>query len=278
VSQTTGNAILVEDLVVEFGTYRAVDGVTLDVGPGQWLGLIGPNGAGKSTLLRALLGLISHRGRIEVDGHRLAELDRRQVARTIAFVPQSPERPPEMSVADYVLLGRTAHIPLLGTESRHDLEVATRVIERLDLADLVGRPLHTLSGGEMQRAVLARALAQETSVLLLDEPTSALDVGHQQQVLELVEELRHEHGLTVVSAMHDLTTAGQYADRLVLLSNGRCVASGPPSTVLTEHIIAEHYNASVRVLHDECGGTIVVPVRAHRRQDSPSTDSSDADA
>lgn len=268
-------AIVVEDLVVEFGTYRAVDGVTLDVAPGQWLGLIGPNGAGKSTLLRALLGLVGHRGRVEVDGRRLAELDRRQIARTIAFVPQSPERPPEMSVADYVLLGRTAHIPLLGTESRHDLEVATRVIERLDLAELVGRPLHTLSGGEMQRAVLARALAQETSVLLLDEPTSALDVGHQQQVLELVEDLRHEHGLTVVSALHDLTVAGQYADRLVLLSNGRCVASGPPASVLTEHTIGEHYNASVRVLHDDRGGAIVVPTRARAGHAVPTAERGD---
>jgi iron complex transport system ATP-binding protein len=121
--------------------------------------------------------------------------------------------------------------------------------------------LDSLSGGEQQRAVLARALVQQAPVLLLDEPTTALDVGHQQQVLELVEELRIEHGLAVISAMHDLTLAGQFADRLLLLSGGRVVATGGAADVLTEATVSEHWGARVRVLRDEDGGVIVLPVR-----------------
>lgn len=249
---------------VDLDDFRAVDDLSAEVPSGAWVGLIGPNGAGKTTLLRAVLGLVPHGGRITLDGRDHATLSRRDLSRAVALVPQSPQCPPEMPVADYVLLGRTPFISYLGTESRHDLDVVVDVVDRLDLGGLVRRPLHTLSGGELQRVVLARALAQQAPVLLLDEPTSALDVGHQQQVLELVEDLRREQELTIVSAMHDLTLAGQFADRLLLVSNGRLVALGSPAEVLTEHTIGEHYGASVRVLHDECGGVVVVPTRSHR--------------
>ncbi|QGG96177.1 ABC transporter ATP-binding protein [Actinomarinicola tropica] len=258
------SSIEIHDLSVSFGDFRAVDGLSADIAPGAWVGLIGPNGAGKSTLLRALLGLVAHDGRCTVDGHDARDLSRREVSRRLAFVPQSPSCPPDMAVADYVLLGRTPYIPHLGTESRHDVAVVADVLDRLDLTDFVGRRLGTLSGGELQRVVLARALAQQAPVLVLDEPTSALDIGHQQQVLELVEDLRHEAELTVISAMHDLTLAGQFADELLLMSNGRRIAMGPPTEVLTEHTIGEHYGASVRVLRDECGGIVVVPTRSHR--------------
>jgi iron complex transport system ATP-binding protein len=169
-----------------------------------------------------------------------------------------------MTVADYVTLGRTPYIPYLGMEGSRDLEVVSAVLERLELAPLADRPLGSLSGGEGQRAVLARALAQEAPVLLLDEPTAALDVGHQQQVLELVDELRRERGLTVLSAMHDLTLAGQFAEQLVLLDDGRTVASGPARAVLTEATIRRHYGASVRILVDADGGIAVLPTRTGR--------------
>ena len=130
------------------------------------------------------------------------------------------------------------------------------VLRRLDLNEFADRKLGTLSGGERQRLVIARALAQEAPVLLLDEPTSALDIGHQQQALELVDRLRCEHGLTVLSAMHDLTLAGLYAPRLLLLANGRIVADGAPEEVLTAPLIGEHYGARVRVIEGA-----VVPVR-----------------
>lgn len=257
-------SLALRDLTVSFDEFRAVDGVTADVPSGSWVGLIGPNGAGKSSLLRAILGLVDHTGEVHIDGRDHRQLSRRDLSRLIALVPQSPQYPADMSVADYVLLGRTPYIPSLGTESRHDIAVVAEVVERLDLRELVARPMRTLSGGERQRVVLARALAQQAPILLLDEPTSALDIGHQQQVLELVEDLRREVELTVVSAMHDLTLAGQFADELLLLSNGRRIAMGRPAEVLTEHTIGEHYGASVRVLHDECEGIVVIPTRAHR--------------
>jgi iron complex transport system ATP-binding protein len=168
-----------------------------------------------------------------------------------------------MDVIDYVLLGRTPHIPLFGTEKPGDVSAATAVLAQLDLDGLAGRALETLSGGELQRVMLARALAQAAPVLLLDEPTTALDVGHQQEVLDLVDDLRRSRGLTVVSTMHDLTLAGQYADRLVMLAGGRVVATGDAVDVLTEANVACYYGARVRVLH-EPDGIVVLPVRPVR--------------
>lgn len=249
---------------VSFDDAEVLKGASLFVESGAWIGLIGPNGAGKSTLLRAIAGLLPHSGEIRLDGGTVATMPRRVVARLVSFVPQTPSIPRSMSVADYALMGRTPYISYLGTESQADIEVVHNVLERLELVELADRLLGTLSGGELQRAVLARALSQEAPILLLDEPTSALDVGHMQQVLELVDSLRRERELTVVSAMHDLTLAGQFAESLVLLHEGRTVASGSAREVLTEEIITRHYGASVRVVDDPAGGVVVVPTRTAR--------------
>jgi iron complex transport system ATP-binding protein len=248
--------IEVDGVSVSLDGTCVVDDVTLDVEDGTWVALLGPNGAGKSTLLRAIAGLVPADGTIRVGGDDVTTLRRRDLARRLALVPQIPSMPGGMSVADYVLLGRSPFVSYLGSESATDLDAARRALERLELVPLAHRPLGSLSGGERQRAILARALAQEAPVLLLDEPTSALDAGRQQRVLELVDELRVEHGLTVLSAMHDLTLAGQYAQRLVLLNGGRVVASGAADEVLTEARIAEHYGARVRIVEGA-----VVPVR-----------------
>ena len=233
----------------------------LAVPGGARLGLIGPNGSGKTTLLRTVAGLVPHRGELRIGDAPPGRLSRRELARRIALVPQQPAVPAGMTVADYVLLGRTPYIPYLGSETRRDLAIVARVLDHLDLGAFADRRLDSLSGGERQRAVLARALAQQAPVLLLDEPTTGLDVGHQQQVLELVDTLRQDLDLTVVSAMHDLTLAGQFADQLVLLDGGRVAAAGPAREVLTEPVIGRHYHASVRVLEDPGGGIVVVPVR-----------------
>jgi iron complex transport system ATP-binding protein len=153
-----------------------------------------------------------------------------------------------MTVAEYVLLGRTPHLGPLAKEGARDREAAARSLQRLDLLPFAARRLGTLSGGEKQRVVVARALAQEARIVLLDEPTAALDIGHQQQALDLLDGLREESGLTLVAAMHDLTLAAQYADRMVLLDAGRVVADGSPADVLTEALIAEHYGASIDVV------------------------------
>jgi iron complex transport system ATP-binding protein len=230
---------------------------TTDVRSGEWLCLIGPNGAGKSSMLRAVAGLIPHDGVIAVDGAPLSIRSARRRATLVAYVPQSPVMPDDMTGFEYVLLGRSPYVSYFGHESRHDRAMVDSVLERLDLAAFTGRKLGTLSGGERQRLVIARALAQEAPVLLLDEPTSSLDIGHQQQALELVDRLRREHGLTVVSAMHDLTLAGLYADRLALLHEGHLVASGDAAHVLRAETLSEFYGASVTV-HQQSDGTVVV--------------------
>jgi iron complex transport system ATP-binding protein len=247
------------DLWVRFGAVAAVRGLSFRAEPGGWTALIGPNGAGKTSALRALAGLAAYEGEVLHDGRDVRRLGRRAVARLVAYVPQKPETPPALTVAEYVLLGRTPHIPYLGGESRHDREAAAGALRRLELERFAERPLGSLSGGELQRAVLARALAQEAPVLLLDEPTTALDLGRQQLVLELVDALRGD-GLTVVTTMHDLTLAGQYAERLILLDDGSVVAEGTATEVLSAPNVAAHYGANVRVVQDEAG-VFILPLR-----------------
>jgi cobalamin transport system ATP-binding protein len=175
-------------------------------------------------------------------------------------VPQAPVLPPGVTAADYVLLGRTPHLRPLGSDRGADRSVAHAALERLDVLRFADRTLATLSGGERQRVMIARALAQAAPIVLLDEPTTALDIGAQQDVLELIDALRRESGLTVVTTLHDLTLAGQYADRLVLLSAGQVVAEGSPAEVLTEDAIERYYGARMRVVIDH-GRPLVLPVR-----------------
>ncbi|NUS72327.1 MAG: ABC transporter ATP-binding protein [Corynebacteriales bacterium] len=224
---------------------------------GQWLAIIGPNGAGKSTFLRALAGTVKFSGSLTVSGQDIQALHPRERAKLIAYAPQTPILPDDMAVMDYLLLGRTPHLGYLGQESAADRRIAAEVAARLDLSTLLRRPVGSLSGGERQRAILARALTQQAGVLLLDEPTTALDLGHQQQVLELVDELRQERGLTVVSTLHDLTLAGQYAHQLALLVDGRIVTVGDPAEVLTAQTIAEHYAATVHVSTGQDGRPLI---------------------
>jgi iron complex transport system ATP-binding protein len=248
-------------LTVRYGRRTAVDAFTETVRSGEWLGLIGPNGAGKSSLLRAIVGVVPAEGEVLVDGSPMALRSRPRRAALVAYVPQDPVIPRDMTGFEYTLLGRAPYIGYFGNESRHDRAMARDVLERLDLTDFADRKLGQLSGGERQRLVIARALATEAPVLLLDEPTSSLDIGHQQQALELVARLRHEHGLTVVSAMHDLTLAGLYSDRLVLLHEGTVVARGAPVEVLAADTLAEFYGVRVTVHHEPDGTVVVIPRR-----------------
>ena len=252
------------DVSVALGGRRILSGVSLSVAAGEWVGIIGPNGAGKTTLLRAIAGLVPHSGEVALDGRDASAMRPRDRARCAAIVAQRPLLPDAMTVAEYVLLGRSPYVSYLGSESRSDVDAVAAALARLGISAFAERPLGTLSGGEQQRAVLARALAQATPTLLLDEGTSALDVGAQQQVLEIVSELRAEAELTVLSAMHDLTLAGQFADRVALVSGGTIVAVGPPAAVITEELVRAHYGAEVRVT-DGPDGLVVSPVRAPRR-------------
>ena len=257
------------EVSVSYNGTRAIEGLHLSVETGGWLGLVGPNGAGKTTVLRSIAGLVAFEGVIRLDAAELSSLPRRSVARAIAYVPQRPVIPRGVSVTDYVMLGRTPHISYLGSEGRRDRGVVAAVMERLELRGFADRSLASLSGGEVQRAVLARALAQEATILLLDEPTSALDVGRAQEVLELVDDLRKENGLTVISAMHDLTLAGHFPERLVMLDGGRAVASGAAAEVLTAEIIHRYYGATVKVLEEPGGAISVIPTRREVDTRSP---------
>jgi iron complex transport system ATP-binding protein len=257
------NIIEVEDLSVSYGGVSALKDVNHSVARGEWLGLIGANGAGKTTLLKALARLLDFRGRIMIENSDSSGLTLKQFAQRVAYVPQKPEFPAEMRATDYVALGRMPHLGYFGAEGSTDRARSGELLDRLGMSTLAERHLATMSGGELQRLVLARALAQEAPVLLLDEPTSALDLGRRVEALELVDELRLERDLTVISAMHDLSLAAQFADRLILLSGGMLVAAGSADEVLEESSLDLHFGARVRVLRTEDGELVVVPRRTN---------------
>jgi iron complex transport system ATP-binding protein len=251
-------ALEVRGLSVRLAGRLVVDDASFTVTRGSWTSIIGPNGSGKSSMLRAIAGVIDSTGSIELNGTPMAGLDGRQAARSISLVPQSPIVPPQVSVADYVLLGRNPHVGRFGRESAHDRQATSWAIDRLGLGDLATRAVERLSGGERQRAVIARSLAQEARIMLLDEPTSALDVGHVAELLDLLDELRSSCDLTVVTTMHDLTVAARGADQMVALLHGRIVACGSPSEVLTESTLSKLYGRNIRVI-DVDGSPVVLP-------------------
>ncbi len=255
----TGPQISFDNVGVTVGSTTLLRDISVTVGGGSWMSIIGPNGAGKTTLLRCLAGLVKHSGTISVGNDHNAHLTSRDRAKLVALVPQTPVVPPGILVYSYVLLGRTPHQGMRFSASADDQRVVDETLDRLDLTRFADRQLETLSGGERQRVVLARALVQSTQVLVLDEPTTGLDIGHQFDVLELVAELGAERGLTIISTLHDLSIAGQFSDRLALLSGGNLVASGNPSDVLTTENLAAHYNIDADVQHNN--GEVSINVR-----------------
>ena len=241
------------------GAHAVLTGVDLDVAPGEIVGLLGRNGAGKSTLLRIACGLLApEAGTVQIDGQPVSGLDRRQRARAVALVPQETHFPFPFSVAEVVLMGRTPHLGWLGFESRRDLAAAQSAMEQLGIEDLAARSVLSLSGGERQLAVVARALAQGPRLLLLDEPTAFLDLRHRLQVLGRVRELAATGaGALVVS--HDLAVAARSCDRLALLADGRILAAGPPAQVLTPALLREAFGIEADVLATRDGYPVVVP-------------------
>ena len=252
------------DLWAEYHGPPVLRGISLSAGPGELVGLVGRNGCGKTTLLRVITRVVEARhGSVHLLGDDWRTLSPAELARRVAVVPQNGALPEGFIVAQVVLMGRTPHLRLLQSEGRGDLAAARRALEQADALDLAHRPADQLSGGERQRVVIARALAQEAPILLLDEPTAHLDVGHQVAVMDLVRDLCRRRRLTVVAAMHDLTLAGLYCDRLVLMEGGAALAEGEPKEVLKPHLLERAYGARVAVLeHPTSGRPVVVPLDA----------------
>jgi iron complex transport system ATP-binding protein len=236
----TGDALRADGVTVEMRSRAILRDVSVVLAPGERLALVGPNGAGKSTLLRVLAGTLRPTaGRVELGGTPLEMLDRGQIARRLAVVPQQTALPFSMRVEEVVALGRLPHeAPLRGTRPADRAAVAA-AIERVGLGHLLGRDARELSLGERQLVLLALAVAQEAPVLLLDEPTVHLDLRHQVEAMELLRDLNERDGTALVAVLHDLGLAAHFFPRLVIIDRGRVVADGPPAEVLTDERIRE---------------------------------------
>jgi len=256
-----------------FGGTPVVDAVSVELAPGRLVVVVGPNGAGKTTLLRVLAGvLVPDTGRVELDGRALHEHSRRELARLCAVVPQDVLAPFPFSVREMVAMGRAPWLGTFGREGERDRAIVAASLDELGIADLGERRFPTLSGGEKQRVLLARALAQRTPLLLLDEPTSHMDLGHRVHTFEWLQRLvtrpvsdpadpeRIRRGALLVT--HDLMLAARFADEVVLLEAGRLVARGEPVAVLTPERIAEVYGVETRVTLDPEGRPEIVALRS----------------
>jgi iron complex transport system ATP-binding protein len=246
---------------VEGRTLVALRDVSLSLGGGEIVGLIGPNGSGKTTLIRVATGALTPAsGNVRIYGLAVSEMRPADVARQIAVVPQDPVLPAGFTAFVCVMMGRTPYLRLLQNETAADAEIARNAMLATDTWTLAGRRLGELSGGERQRVVVARALAQQTPILLLDEPTAHLDIGHQAAILRLVRSAVQGEGKAVLAVVHDLTLAAQMCDRLVLMNDGVIAASGRPEEVLTPDRIRDVYGTAVDVFpHPRTGGPVVAP-------------------
>ncbi len=263
-------ALAATGLGVALGRQQIISDFDLAVDAATWTTIIGPNGAGKSTLLRALAGVIESTGHISAatgtsnggTPNRADVRDRRAWTQLVGYLPQHPVVPPGVRVIDYVMLGRVPHHGAFGSPGPRDLARVESMLQLFDLRSLADRPIASISGGEAQRAALARVMAQDAAVLLLDEPTTGLDIGHQQELLDLLDDVRRDRDVTVITTMHDLTVAGRHADRLVMIDRGNVVFAGPAAEVLTPTRIFATYRARVQVL-DHGDGPVVVPEPRH---------------
>ena len=251
----------ISNLCVKYGEKTALQDVTLAVEPGQIMALVGPNGAGKTSLIRAVSGTVTmHSGTVTIHGQDVWHLSSPQRARLMAVVPQARQLGGAYTVRQAVMMGRTAYMGWLGRESKGDEEVVETALTQTHLTGFADRQIARLSGGEQQRVLLARALAQETPVLLLDEPTNHLDLRHQTDLLRLIRKLVKEKQLAVVFAMHDLNLVSAIADRVALLVDGHIDALGTPGEVLTADKISAAYGVKVSVVQQaESGNAIIFP-------------------
>ncbi|HVM96061.1 MAG TPA: heme ABC transporter ATP-binding protein [Candidatus Acidoferrales bacterium] len=271
--------ISADHLHFRYGLEPVINDISLTLQAGEMLGVIGPNGSGKSTLLRLLSGVLTpERGDVLLHGKQLQTYTRRQLGQQLAVVPQDTLIEFPFSVTEVVLMGRTPHLAGFAFESRRDLEIAKSAMERCGVQHLAQRSIHEISGGERQRVILARALAQETEIFLLDEPGAFLDIRHEVEIYDLLHDLQRE-GRSIVTVLHDLNLAALYCDRIVLLKEGRLARLGPPAEVITYDAITEVYETEVYVdLNTVTGAVNVLPLsRKYRERLARSADSTGAE-
>lgn len=240
-----------------------VEEVSVRLADGALVGILGPNGSGKTTLLRLLSGTRKPTtGRVMLGGQPIDRMSRREVARRIAVVPQETELAFEYSVLEIVLMGRHPHLGVFTVEGPGDIRIAREALAATGTGHLADRPFHELSGGEKQRVVIAAALAQSAGLLLLDEPTASLDLGYQLEVSALLQRLNQDHGVTMAISTHDLNLAASICRELILMRDGRVLATGPTSEVLTPENVQRLYDVEADVhVHSDTGHVTVVPVR-----------------
>jgi len=265
VSETAvSRGLSARDIVVGYGKNDPIlEGLSLDVLPGELTVIVGPNACGKSTLLRSLARVLGlRRGVVELDGRSVADMNQKALARRLGLLAQSSVAPGDMFVEDLVARGppRPGWV-LRGGGPGEDDEAVARAMEDAGVADLVGRRVGELSGGQRQRVWIAMSLAQATDILLLDEPTTYLDLNHQLEVLRLAQRL-HRDGVTVVAVLHDLHLAFRYATHLVFMKDGEIVAQGAPRDVVTADLIERVFSVPCRIIDDpETGSPLVIPTR-----------------
>ena len=262
---TTDHTLVAENLVLGYGDRTVIEGLDLLVPPGQVTAIVGANACGKSTLLRSMSRLLSPRGgQVLLDGKQVHKTPAKQLARTLGLLPQSPVAPEGITVADLVGRGRHPHQGMLSRWSPADDAAVAEALDATETAGLADRPVDELSGGQRQRVWIAMALAQQTDVLLLDEPTTFLDVSHQVEVLDLLTDLNHARGTTIVMVLHDLNLAARYADHLVALADGRVHAAGTPAEVLTESTVKTVFGLDNQVIVDPTSGKpLMLPIGRH---------------
>ncbi len=238
----------IKNLCLHYGSRPVVKNVSVCVEEGEFFVIIGPNGAGKTSLLKALSGLhpISS-GDVELRQQSIGDYSKRELARNLALVPQQVNADFPFTVAETVLMGRYPHLGLLSVEGREDLALAEQAMELTEVSHLASRRLGQLSGGERQRVIIARAICQQSKILLLDEPTASLDPAHQLRIMDLMERLRQQEQLTIVMVSHDLNLASTYADRLLLLKAGEVEKNGTPRQVLTQEQLSKSYGCTLLV-------------------------------
>jgi iron complex transport system ATP-binding protein len=242
--------IKIDDIHVYYDSLKVLEGVSIEISEGDIVSILGPNGSGKTALLKTLDTILKpYKGSIYIDMKNILNIPRRELAKIIGYVPQTIAFYPGLKVIDFVVTGRRPYIEFSPT--RKDFEIIYKVLNEVDIEHLADRYLSQLSGGELQRVLIARALAAQPRILLLDEPTSNLDIKYQIEVLELIKRLSRGNNATVVMALHDLTQAYRYSDKVILLKNGKIFSMGRPEDVLTPKNIEMVYGVKVTVLSSE---------------------------